>query len=131
MPIVINQFGKGSDGTDHRLRVVSMPFQVAAHPIDLPCVGRLHVGGLGHCNLLNMLRVVPNGADLHNCHVLPVNAVTEVELRPDMLGRSVFFEELLHGLNYFEGLMWGECHGSEGREGLFCLFFFHAEELRE
>jgi hypothetical protein len=83
-------------GTYFGVWFISVPLQVAAHPEDAPVVLRSHIGGLCDWGLALDCPVSPVRADLEDLDALAVEAVPEIEFRPDMRWRSASLHEARH-----------------------------------
>lgn len=70
-----------------------MPLQIGAHPVKLPQFSAFHIGRLGCRKFVGNLGVIPSGTDLEDLETLTRNAIADVQLGSDVLGRSPGFNE--------------------------------------
>lgn len=64
--------------------LIALPFQVLAHPEDLPVFPALHVGGFGNRRFPFDAAVLPIRPDLEEFNILAPYSVREVELVSQM-----------------------------------------------
>lgn len=95
----------------HRFRMVriNVPFQVRAHPMDLPPIRRADEGGLRDGLLDLFVLVTPARANGMDQHALSIDAPGQVDLVAQVFGRAALGQEIRH-----RGLDCGDLFFREG-----------------
>jgi len=82
------------EASDFRVGLVSVPFEISAHPKYTPTICCPHKRCLRDRVLHHFLWIVPMGTDLEDLHALASNPVSDVELRPNVRWRPATLQEL-------------------------------------
>jgi len=72
-----------------------MPLQVLSHPVHLPDFLGFNVGGLSNGYFCLFARVSKAWPDFEYLHALARDAISQVNLRPNMSRRSIFLQKFL------------------------------------
>jgi hypothetical protein len=75
-----------------------VPFEISAHPINLPDIVRLNISGLRYRVLHFLTRVVPNWADLKDFYALARDTKSKIQLWPNVRRGSALLNEGRHRL---------------------------------
>lgn len=82
--VMVNDCEKLFKGADLTGRFVTMPFEIAAHPIHAPVVLRANKSGLGYWRGAGDRPVTPVRADFEDFHALSFDLVPKVKILADV-----------------------------------------------
>ncbi len=78
--ILINYVKERLKRPEYRIRLVTVPLEVLAHPEHLPLIPRTHIRGLGHRLFCFQCRVLPIRPNFKDFYAVSGDAVRDIQL---------------------------------------------------